>query len=597
MAKNNNNPLKKVDPHALEPHSTHSYENQIFDVLLHAWLGRLTGWLSPASVSLALFDWLSHTCMLPARQVSVVQKNLRNLLKLLFFMSHCQHSDDLQCEPCSYLRYQDRRFQDEAWSKPPFSIFVQQFLMTEEAVNELTCGIRGVTPHHLRVVNFIFRQILDVLSPSNYIWSNPQIIAKTTATNGQNFVDGLHNFIEDYLRDLLKLPTPELQRFKVGENLATTPGKVVYRNHLVELIQYEATTAQVYAEPILIIPAWIMKYYILDLSAHNSLVRYLVSKGHTVFIISWRNPGQEDRDLSFDSYINLGVLSCLTAILDIVPAKQVHAVGYCLGGTLLTMVAAALAAQSDQRIKTVTLFAAQVDYREPGELQLFIDQSQVAYLEDIMWEQGYLDGSQMMGAFSMLRSNDLVWSRIIHDYLLGARRPLNDLMAWDHDTTRLPYRFHSEYLRNLFLNNDLVQGRFRVNHKRVALKDIHLPLFVVGTVTDHIAPWRSVYKVHLYTETELTFVLTSGGHNAGIVSEPGHRGRSFQMKTRYPHDKYLNSDSWLEKAPVYEGSWWPAWEKWLVSYSSAKVKPPKMGNEKKGYPILGDAPGTYVFQK
>ncbi|WP_133140638.1 PHA/PHB synthase family protein [Legionella genomosp. 1] len=586
---------KSLQP--VEPPANGHYEGQIFDILLHSWQGRFTGWLSPASVSLAFFDWLSHFSMAPAKQIHIARKNWQNVIKLLFFAIHCQQTNTSLTEHCMQLKLEDKRFKEESWNNFPFSLYVQQFLMIEQAINEMTWNIRGATPHHLRVVNFVQRQFLDIFSPSNFPWTNPEILEKTFETKGQNFIDGAANLMEDLFREWFHLPSKEMEKFKVGVNLAVTPGKVVFRNRLMELIQYSPATEKVYPEPIFIIPAWIMKYYILDLSAHNSLVRYLVSKGHTVFMISWKNPGHDDRDFGFDTYVNHGILEGLQAILNIVPARQVHAVGYCLGGTLLSMVAAALAGRSDDRFKSVTLFAAQVDFREPGELQLFIDHSQVTYLEDIMWEQGYLNGKQMAGAFSMIRSNDLVWSRIIHDYFLGARRPLNDLMAWDHDATRLPYRFHSEYLHNLFLNNDLVQGRFRVNHRRIALSDIRVPIFLVGTQTDHIAPWRSVYKLHLFTDTEITFVLTSGGHNAGIVSEPGHRGRSYQMRTRKPHDKYLTSDCWLEKAPSYQGSWWPVWQQWLVEQSGNQISPPPMGNVEKDYPPLCDAPGTYVFQK
>jgi polyhydroxyalkanoate synthase len=242
-------------------------------------------------------------------------------------------------------------------------------------------------------------------------------------------------------------------------------------------------------------------------------------------------------------------------------------------------------------LKTITMFAAQVDFRDPGDLSLFIDTSQISYLEDTMWEKGYLDGAHMGSAFSMLRSTDLIWSRVIHDYLLGKRKPINDLIAWDHDTTRLPFRMHSQYLHSLFLNNDLVRGRYEVNKKRIALSDIKEPIFAVATVKDHVSPWRSVYKIELYTHTEVTFVLTSGGHNAGIVSEPGHRNRSYQMNTKKLGDKYMSSDTWLEKSAKFDGSWWPAWQGWLVEHSGEKIPATTLGDG------LCDAPGTYVMEK
>jgi polyhydroxyalkanoate synthase len=340
-----------------------------------------------------------------------------------------------------------------------------------------------------------------------------------------------------------------------------------------------------------------MKYYILDLSPENSMIKYLVDKGHTVFMISWKNPRAEDRDLGIESYYYDGIMDSLRAISTIMPERRVHAVGYCLGGTLLAIAAAALARDGDERLKSVSLFAAQVDFTDAGELMLFIDESQVAYLEDIMWDQGYLDTKQMAGAFQMLRSNDLIWSAVVREYLLGERRPMTDLMAWNADATRLPYRMHRDYLRKLFLDNDLAEGRYEVDDRPVALRDIRAPLFCVGTVSDHVAPWESVYKIHLLTNTDLTFVLTSGGHNAGIVSEPGHPHRTYQLGTRKNHDAYGDPDTWRAATPTREGSWWPEWQSWLAEHSSARVPPPPIGAPEHGFPVLADAPGTFVLQE
>ncbi len=279
------------------------------------------------------------------------------------------------------------------------------------------------------------------------------------------------------------------------------------------------------------------------------------------------------------------------------PGRAVHAVGYCLGGTLLSIAAATLARNGDRRLRTVTLLAAQTDFTEAGELMLFINEGQVSYLEDLMWDQGYLDTRQMSGAFQFLRSNDLIWSRLVRDYLLGRRQPMFDLMAWNSDLTRMPYRMHSEYLRKLFLNNDLAEGRYEVEGRPVALSDIRAPLFVVGTVKDHVAPWHSVYKIHLLADAEeITFVLTSGGHNAGIVSEPGHPGRTYQMTTRREGEHYVDPETWAASVASSEGSWWPAWTAWLAAHSSERVTPPLMGAPADALPPLGEAPGTYVLQ-
>ena len=376
-----------------------------------------------------------------------------------------------------------------------------------------------------------------------------------------------------------------------------TPGKVVLRTRLAEIIQYAPATDRVRPEPVVIVPAWIMKYYILDLSPANSLVKFLTRQGFTVFMISWKNPGAEDRNVGFDDYRTEGVLPAIKAATAITGAGKVHAVGYCLGGTLLATSAAAMARDGDERLATISLFAAQVDFTEAGELMLFIDESQVTFLEDMMWERGYLDSRQMAGAFQMMRSNDLIWSRSIHDYLMGEPSFPIDIMAWNADATRMPFRMHSQYLRSLFLNNDLAEGRFQVAGRPVALPDIRLPLFSVSTERDHVAPWHSVFKLHLLTEAPITFVLTNGGHNAGILSEPGHPHRHFRMAVREHGEPYIDPDRWLAEHPPHEGSWWPAWSTWLGARSGDPVPPPPLGDAAAGFAALEDAPGRYVFVK
>jgi Poly(3-hydroxyalkanoate) synthetase len=567
----------------------------VIDRMFHAWLGTLTFGLSPAALMLAYLDWLIHLSVSPGKQADLVQKAISKTFRFALYALHS--ASDPNIPPCIAPLPQDRRYHSDAWQHLPFNLAYQSFLLTQQWWHNATTGIHGISRQHEEVVSFAARQLLDVFSPSNFLPTNPEVLQATLAQGGANLVRGWLNFIEDWGRAIgdQKLAG---KGFRVGKTVAITPGKVIYRNRLIELIQYSPGTQKVWREPVLIIPAWIMKYYILDLSPQASLVKYLVNQGHTVFMVSWKNPGPADRDLGMEDYRSLGVMEALNGVSAVIPDTQIHAVGYCLGGTLLSIAAAAMARDGDDRLKTITLLAAQTDFEEAGELTLFMNESQLAFLEDIMWEQGYLDSKQMAGAFGLLRSNDLIWSTVINDYLLGKRQALNDLMAWNADATRMPYRMHSEYLHSLYLHNDLAERRYRVGGRTIAISDIRAPMFVVGTQKDHVAPWRSVFNIHhLAHADEVTFLLTSGGHNAGIVSEPGHPHRSYQLATSKLSDRHIDPDAWLAQTPTREGSWWPAWQAWLHERSSEQVAPPPLGAREAGYAPLCDAPGTYVFQE
>jgi polyhydroxyalkanoate synthase subunit PhaC len=567
---------------------------QSLDRLLHAGMARWSLGLSPASLVLAQEDWLLHWGMNPGKWAELLQNAAYKSLRF------AMHAGPSLLRPEALLHIhplpQDDRFVSPGWRRWPFNVLYQSFLLIEQWWHYATTGVRGVSCHNEQVVSFLARQVLDVFAPSNFVTTNPDVLETTAKEAGANLVRGWCHLIDDVQRAVCRQKPAGSEAFQVGKTVAATPGKVVYRNELIELLQYAPATEAVRPEPVLIVPAWIMKYYILDLSPANSLVRYLVDQGFTVFMVSWKNPGPQDRHLGMEDYRIRGIMDALSVISRLIPGASVHSVGYCLGGTLLAIAAAAMARDGDDRLRTMTLLAAQTDFTEPGEIGLFIDESQVSYLEDVMWERGYLSNEQMSGAFQLLRSNDLIWSRAVREYLLGNRLPMNDLMAWNSDTTRLPYRMHSEYLRGLFLNNDLSAGRYRADGKTVALSDIRAPSFLVGTEKDHVAPWKSVYKFHLPADTEITFVLTSGGHNAGIISQPGHPRRRYRLATRPAMERYADPETWLSTTAPQQGSWWPPWVEWLSRHSGAPSPPPPLGAADLGLPPLGDAPGSYVLE-
>lgn len=572
------------------------YSFETVDRLGRATIAHFTQGISPYPQASAWYDWATHLAYSPGRQTELWLEAVGSLAKLGHF--GLEMVADKEADAPFKPERQDPRFADPAWQKPPHVLWQQLFFAQEAWWRSATRELRGMSRNNAARVAFMARQTLDIFSPANVPWLSPTILERTLEEGGANLIRGGLNFAEDASYAMAMEPKPLSDGFTVGKDVAITPGEVVYRNDLMELIQYSPATESVSAEPILFVPAWIMKYYILDLRPENSMVRHLVASGFTVFMISWRNPTAADREITFDDYRNLGVMAALDTINAILPKRRVHTCGYCIGGTLLAITAATMARDDDHRLSSITLLAAQTDFSEAGDLMLFVDKSQVAFLEDIMWHQGVLDTKQMANAFKALRPNELVWSRMTHEYWLGDRERANDLARWSADQTRLPYRMHSQYLRALFLENRLTAGRYAVEGRVVVLKDIHVPIFAVGTETDHIAPWRSVYKIHLFTNTEITFVLTNGGHNAGIVSEPGHRRRHYHMAVRNPGDPYVDADTWLSMASPKDGSWWPIWADWLKEHGSGEqVVPPEMGAPGKGLPPLWPAPGIYLCQR
>ena len=543
-------------------------QSKALDPIWHSMIGKFSGGLSPAALATAYLDWSLHLMASPDKQAE---------------LSAALLSDASDEDPA-----QDPRFRHPGWSTQPYKAYAQGFIALQNWWDRATRGLPGVDPKHERIVNFATRQWLDMMSPSNFAVSNPQVVDRSVAESGKNLQRGLRYWIEDFNRLMSGHPRRP-STHAVGTDLATTPGEVVLKNDLIELIRYHPTTDQVHPEPILIVPAWIMKYYILDLTEERSLVAYLRDQGFEVYIISWKNPDAADADLSMQDYLDLGPRAAL-AHLTAAGAPQVHAVGYCLGGTLLSIAAAAMARDQDRTLGTVSLLASQVDFSEPGELSLFINESQIAFLEDMMATKGYLRADQMAGAFQLLRSNDLIWSRVIRHYLLGERTQDNPLMAWNADATRMPARMHSDYLRHLFLENALAKGQFTVDDAPVALVDIRCPLYSVATEQDHVSPWRSVYRLQMLTDTDVTFVLTNGGHNGGILSEPGHKHRHYRAAEKIEGDAHVSAEDWFKSYSPREGSWWVHWAAWLRARSGQPIAP------RHPPAAIGDkAPGQYVF--
>ena len=578
------------------------------DETVHERLSQFTMGLSPISLALACTDWAMHLATSPGRQMELAQRAMQLMQDEA--AATARRAAGIATSENNGNEEKDTRFADPAWSQWPFSMLKDSFKAGDVWWQDAT-RVEGMSEHRQQMVSFFARQWMDAMSPSNWGLTNPEVFRKAWQTGGQSMLHGLQLFLQDMQQSHLPADqaNPEHLKplpFAVGKDVAVTSGKVVFRNHLFELIQYAATTTEVAAEPLLIIPSPIMKYYIMDLSPHNSMVRYLVSQGYTVFMISWRNPDASDRELGMDDYLQAGVMQAMRKTSELAESREVHAMGYCLGGTFLAIVASLMGAdqfnaheagkkaegqQTMPTLRSVTLLAAQTDFSEAGELGIFIDDDQLKTLREQVARTGYLSGRQMAGTFQFLHSKDLIWSRNTQRYLMGVDETGSDLMSWNADTTRLPQRMHSEYLDSLFLHDDLTEGHYKLAGVPVALKNLRMPLMVVGTVRDHVSPWRSVYKIHLHTDTDTSFILAAGGHNAGIVSEPGHPRRGYQISRVQAGHDWVDPDQWIASAPRREGSWWEAWSEWLAEQSSARITA-RVINE---HAVVCDAPGEYVM--
>jgi polyhydroxyalkanoate synthase len=496
-----------------------------------------------------------------------------------------------QPSPVAEIDASDKRFADPEWTSSPIFDFLRQaYSITTDWATRMANEAQGLDPHTQAKARFWINQIASALSPSNFPATNPELLRETLKQNGENLVRGMHLLAEDIAagKGELRIRQSDTSKFELGVNTATTPGKVIFRNELHELIQYSPTTETVFKRPLLIVPPWINKYYVLDLNPEKSFIRWAVSQGLTVFVISWVNPNEQHRHKSFESYMREGIFEALTNIEKVTGENKVAAVGYCVGGTLLSVSLAYMAQVGDERISSATLFATQVDFRDPGDLQVFIDEAQIAAIESQMAETGYLDGSKMANAFNMLRPNDLIWSYVVNNYIRGKTPTPFDLLTWNSDSTRMTEANHSYYLRNCYLHNNLTKGDMIIGGRRLNLKDVKIPIYDLATREDHIAPAKSVFVGSRYFGGPVRYVLAGSGHIAGVVNPPN--------KAKYQYwlgpDSTANFDDWLHRAKEHPGTWWPDWIEWIAAQSPDRVaaRVPGEGSLKP----LCDAPGTYV---
>ncbi len=487
---------------------------------------------------------------------------------------------------------QDKRFKHQAWEENPlFDHLRQAYLMTAEFIEKKVAeSSLGLDRKEAQKARFFTRQYIDALSPSNFLLTNPEALQETLESRGENLFRGLKNVLEDFRAGRIR--QTDTEAFEIGVNIATTPGRVVFRNRLMELIQYEPTTATVFRRPLLIIPPWINKFYILDLEPRNSFIAWAVSRGYTVFVISWVNPGAEMADTGFADYMREGIFAALEAIEQATGEREVTALGYCIGGTLLACALAYMAAREDERIKAATMLVAQVDFSEPGELGVFIDKAQLEALERRMDEKGYLDGAEMATAFNLLRANDLIWSYVVGNYLMGRDPYPFNLLYWNQDSTRMPRAMHSFYLREMYLHNRLVEpGAIVLDGVPLDLGRIRVPIYLQSAREDHISPCASVFKGRHFFAGPVRFIVAGSGHIAGVINPPAAGKYYYLTNEREPDD----FTAWMAGARKHPGSWWVDWHRWLYRRSGRKVaaRVPGAG----GLPALEEAPGSYVKGK
>jgi polyhydroxyalkanoate synthase len=492
----------------------------------------------------------------------------------------------------------DRRFRDKDWQENEIFAFIKQsYLLTARSMQTMVAGIDGLDPAERRRIDFYTRQFADAFAPTNFILTNPEVMRATLQSNGENLVKGLDNLLADIARGGGQLSIRQsADAFVLGENIATAPGKVVFRNALFELLQYEPATEQVYEKPLLIFPPWINKYYILDLRPENSFVRWLTAQGYTVFLVSWANPDGALAKKSFDDYMREGIFAALDAVHDATGVREINTVGYCIGGTLLSAALAYMAAKGDTRISSATFWAAQADFSDAGDLSVFVDEAQLESLQQQMEKAGgVLEGSKMAATFNMLRANDLIWSFVINNYMLGRTPMPFDLLYWNSDTTRMPERLHLFYLRQCYKDNALSRGEMVLGDEKLDLGKVTVPVYLQSAQEDHIAPFRSVYKSTALFGGPVRFIIAGSGHIAGVINPPA--AKKYQHWTNEAATGHYPAtvEEWRAGASEHPGSWWTDWDRWLSEKSGDKIAARKPGDG--NLPVLDDAPGSYVRVK
>ena len=546
----------------------------------------------PLGVTQTFMDFTAKMLADPKRVVQAQMELWQQYLKLWEVTT--QRMMGQKVEPLAEPAKGDKRFTDPAWKDElVFDYLKQSYLLTARWLQSTVKEVEGVDEKTAKKVDFYTRQFIDAVSPSNFALTNPQVVKATVESKGENLLKGLQNMLADLERGKGKLTIrqTDMDAFKVGKNVATSPGKVVYQNDLMQLIQYAPATAEVYATPLLIVPPWINKFYILDLKPENSFIKWATEQGYTVFVISWVNPDERLSKLVFEDYMKLGPLAALGAIEQATGQRQVSAIGYCIGGTLMAATLSYMAARGDDRIAACTFFTAQVDFTEPGELGVFIDEDQLAGIEEMMSKKGYLEGSEMATTFNLLRANDLIWSFVVNNYLMGKAPFPFDLLYWNADATRMPAAMHSYYLRNMYQKNLLSQpGGIVIDNVPIDLRKITSPVYIQAGKEDHIAPARSVYKATQIFSGPIRFMLAGSGHIAGVVNPP--RAKKYQHWLNETAKNPPTLAEWQAGATEFPGSWWNDWDKWLSEKSGPKVPARVPGDG--ALPAIEDAPGSYV---